>query len=84
MSYITLNCRSGPLPQVDAIAKVASFVQKEDKEDSLLIVYYAGHGKKGKATGQLLLFGYVVNPTGRDEQKLIPWQGKHIGWDYLK
>lgn len=35
---------------------LADFVDKEDEKDSLLIVYYAGHGNPGSG-GELMLTG---------------------------
>jgi Caspase domain len=37
---------------------LADFVDEEDEKDSLLIVYYAGHGNPG-TSGELILSGYV-------------------------
>jgi hypothetical protein len=37
---------------------LADFVDEEDEKDSLLIVYYAGHGNPGSG-GELMLTGYV-------------------------
>ena len=38
-------------------AKVANFVHLHDAPNTLLIVYYAGHGKPGEFYGSLELFG---------------------------
>lgn len=38
-------------------AHLAQFVLEEDGEDTLLIIYYAGHGVKDKETGLLRLVG---------------------------
>ena len=38
---------------------VAKFVDTHDGPDTLLIVYYAGHGKPGSVPGQLEVFGLV-------------------------
>ena len=43
--------------QVQINAIIAGFVDKHDGQDTLLIVYYAGHGKPGHIPGQLELFG---------------------------
>ena len=43
--------------QVHVNAKVAQFVDDFDGPHTLLIVYYAGHGKPGKALGDLNMFG---------------------------
>ena len=45
--------------QVRLNAKVASFVDEHDGPNTLLIVYYAGHGKRGLFEGQLELHGSV-------------------------
>jgi hypothetical protein len=37
---------------------LADFVYDEDEKDSLLIIYYAGHGNPGP-DGELMLTGYV-------------------------
>ena len=50
--------RQGRL-QVQVNAKVANFVEDHDGPQTLLIVYYAGHGKPGKFFGDLELFGFV-------------------------
>jgi hypothetical protein len=44
-------------PQVLINYEVASFVKQQDAEDTLLILYYAGHGTPGRTPGQLKLFG---------------------------
>jgi hypothetical protein len=50
---ITLPTR----PQVLINFDVARFVKEQDAEDTLLILYYAGHGTPGRSPGQLRLFG---------------------------
>ena len=45
--------------QVQVNAKVAKFVEDHDGPNTLMIVYYAGHGKPGKYFGDLELFGYA-------------------------
>ena len=45
--------------QVRVNAKVAAFVDAHDGPNTLLIVYYAGHGRPGQKYGQLELFGFV-------------------------
>jgi hypothetical protein len=44
-------------PQVLINFEVANFVKEQDAEDTLLILYYAGHGTPGRSPGQLRLFG---------------------------
>jgi Caspase domain len=53
---ITLPTR----PQVLINYEVANFVKEQDAEDTLLILYYAGHGTPGRSPGQLRLFGQVM------------------------
>lgn len=48
-------------PQVQVNAHVANFVYNEDGLDTLLIVYYAGHGSPGAKPGHLQLFGYAID-----------------------
>lgn len=43
--------------QVQVNRKVADFVENHDGPHTLLIVYYAGHGKPGSIYGHLALFG---------------------------
>ena len=45
--------------QVQVNAKVAKFVEDHDGPNTLMIVYYAGHGKPGQYFGDLELFGYA-------------------------
>ena len=45
--------------QVQLNAKVAHFVGEHDGTNTLLVVYYAGHGRPGKFYGDLEMFGYV-------------------------
>lgn len=49
-------------PQILVQKILVDFVYKFDDENTLLIVYYAGHGVPGKLGGEsLLLQGYIVN-----------------------
>ena len=43
--------------QVQLNSKVAAFVDANDGPNTLLIVYYAGHGKPGEIRGDLEMFG---------------------------
>ena len=43
--------------QIQLNSKVAAFVGANDGPNTLLIVYYAGHGKPGKMPGDLELIG---------------------------
>jgi len=55
-----VDSRKTTLPQAQANLAVASFVAKNDGEDTLFIVYYAGHGSPGQSRGDLKISGYVV------------------------
>jgi hypothetical protein len=52
-----LNSQDRHTPQVQLLWAVASFVEREDGEHRLLIVYYAGHGSPGKHPGDLNISG---------------------------
>jgi hypothetical protein len=58
VSSVKLNSHQGQMPQLQANAIVANFALKEDGDDTLLIVYYAGHGRPGHHRGGLDLSGY--------------------------
>ena len=45
--------------QVRVNSKVATFVDNHDGPDTLLVVYYAGHGRPGGYYGSLEIFGFV-------------------------
>ena len=47
--------------QVRVNTIVAAFVGEHDGPNTLLIVYYAGHGRPGGEYGSLELFGFVTN-----------------------
>ena len=53
-----LNARIKKKPQAQLNSKVAMFVESYNDPDTLLIIYYAGHGKLG-ANGDLYLHGLV-------------------------
>lgn len=53
--YLDNNKR--PNLQVQLNSRVAAFVDANDGPNTLLIVYYAGHGKPGKMPGDLEFFG---------------------------
>jgi hypothetical protein len=55
-----LDNRLSALPQAQANLAVANFVHRNDKDDTLFIVYYAGHGSPGKERGHLNMTGYVI------------------------
>jgi hypothetical protein len=56
-SNVRLTCGDGPRPQVQLNKAVADFVSNEDKEHTLLIIYYAGHGLPGPSPGHLQMSG---------------------------
>lgn len=51
----TLNTGQGRTPSVQIHKHLADFVYDEDGKDTLLIIYYAGHGVPDNTTGRLLL-----------------------------
>lgn len=51
----TLNTRQGRKTSVQIHKHLADFVYYEDGKDTLLIIYYAGHGVPDTTTGRLLL-----------------------------
>lgn len=60
--------------QVHVNAIVATFVKDHDGPNTLLIVYYAGHGKPGSEFGDLELFGFVT--PGNSISRLLTVAGK--------
>jgi hypothetical protein len=57
---VLIDSRQNVLPQAQANHAVADFVVKNDADDTLFIVYYAGHGSPGKARGDLNMSAYVI------------------------
>jgi hypothetical protein len=57
VSKVELACGHRSRPQNQLNKQVANFVEREDKEHTLLIVYYAGHGHPGANPGHLHLSG---------------------------
>ncbi|KAI4116368.1 MAG: hypothetical protein LQ345_003202 [Seirophora villosa] len=55
--------------QIQVNAKVANFVEAHDGPNTLLIVYYAGHGKPGKFLGDLEIFGRFEYLAATKDQK---------------
>ena len=51
----TLNTGQGKKPRHQIHRHLANFVLDEDGKDTLLIIYYAGHGVSDTTTGRLLL-----------------------------
>jgi hypothetical protein len=56
-----IDSRQKALPQIQANQAVANFVADNDEEDTLFIVYYAGHGSPGKDRGDLKMSAYVLS-----------------------
>ena len=54
-----LSTENGGL-QVQVNAEVAVFVKNHNGQNTLLIIYYAGHGKPSNRFGQLEVFGFVL------------------------
>jgi hypothetical protein len=46
-------------PQFYLTKKLQDFLEKEDDHESLIIVYYAGHGSPGVSHSHLNISGYV-------------------------
>ena len=59
-----LDSKAKQTPQVQLNAMVANFVNAFDGPNTLLIVYYAGHGKPGNYYGSLEIFGFVKHSRG--------------------
>ncbi|KAL8727739.1 MAG: hypothetical protein Q9166_005852 [cf. Caloplaca sp. 2 TL-2023] len=63
--------------QVQVNARVAKFVEDYDDSNTLLIVYYAGHGRPGKFFGDLELMGQTSPNDHRDatqrERNRLVW-----------
>ena len=58
IGYLDPKAKQAAQVQLNAI--VANFVNTFDGPNTLLIVYYAGHGKPGKYYGSLEFFGLVI------------------------
>ena len=57
-AVLTINGEQ--LLQVQLVWHVAQFVMKEDGVNTLLILYYAGHGTPGPRPGALKLSGHLI------------------------
>ena len=62
--------------QVRVNTIVAAFVGEHDGPNTLLIVYYAGHGRPGREAGSLELFGYSAHRYFT--AYLLTVAGKHL------
>ncbi|KAE9365616.1 hypothetical protein N431DRAFT_563478 [Stipitochalara longipes BDJ] len=76
---VLIDSRLSVLPQVQANLAVANFVAHNDQEDSLFIVYYAGHGSPGKDRGDLKISG-----RRRQQQVKVAQQFSHITWNLVE
>ena len=56
-----LNTTAEHKLQIRVNKMVAAFVDEHDGPDTLLIVYYAGHGRPGAEYGDLELFGFAMH-----------------------
>lgn len=63
----SLDSLSEQMLQVQINKIVAVFVAEHYKPNTLLIVYYAGHGRPGEYYGSLELFGSVENHLSRSQ-----------------
>ena len=70
-----LDITVGQRLQVRVNTIVAAFVGKHDGPNTLLIVYYAGHGRPGSEAGSLELFGYSAHRYSN--VSLLTVIGKH-------
>ncbi|KAL9580866.1 MAG: hypothetical protein Q9203_006132 [Teloschistes exilis] len=60
--------------QIQVNKIVINWVDKYDKSNTLLLIYYAGHGKPGKHFGQLVIQGQVSPNDQKDKQvNTIVW-----------
>ena len=57
-----MDARNGKKLQTRLNSEVASFIDVHDGSDTLLIIYYAGHGKHGTNYGHLDLVGFARSP----------------------
>ncbi|KAI4119499.1 MAG: hypothetical protein LQ338_007264 [Usnochroma carphineum] len=64
-----LNANLEKKLQVQVNGRVARFVEDHDGPNTLLIVYYAGHGKPGDNFGDMELYGKIPPKNSRDTNK---------------
>lgn len=91
---VLIDSRLNVLPQIQANQAVANFVAHNDEEDTLFIVYYAGHGSPGKARGDLKMSAYVISSQfttftnfgrrRRQEKQRLAQQFSHITWNLVE
>lgn len=65
---ILLRYRKDKLVQVQVNKALANFVEEEDGPNTLLIVYYAGHGVPADQPHCIKLTGYEFKNSHRFEQ----------------
>ncbi|KAL8964378.1 MAG: hypothetical protein Q9183_004491, partial [Haloplaca sp. 2 TL-2023] len=68
VTLVELDADSDQRLQLQINATVACWAEKHSKPNTLLIVYYAGHGKPGEFYGSLELIGQV-SPNDRRNEK---------------
>jgi hypothetical protein len=91
---VFIDSRQSVLPQAQANLAVANFVARNDQDDTLFIVYYAGHGSPGKAQGDLKMSGYITSSYSmafaylprrrRQEKQNMAQQFGHITWNLVE
>lgn len=74
ITIVHLEAKEEGRLQVQLNAKVAGFVDTHDGPDTLLIVYYAGHGKPGKYFGDLEIFGSVIHDVWKTKPANLCWR----------
>lgn len=74
-----IDSRERSLPQAQANLAVANFVNQNDQDDTLFIIYYAGHGSPGKDEGHLKMSG-----RRRHKEKNLGQQYSHITWNFVE
>ena len=58
VTQILLSNKEGKLPILQLSKEMSTFVWEHDSQNSLMVVYYAGHGIRGSVPGELELAGY--------------------------
>ncbi|KAL8935043.1 MAG: hypothetical protein Q9211_004910, partial [Gyalolechia sp. 1 TL-2023] len=69
VTVVRLDAKADQRLQVQLNQKVAGFIGLNDGPNTLLLVYYAGHGKPGEFFGDLELFGATSPNDPRDAKK---------------
>lgn len=79
VTTVLIDCQHARTPQVQANFALAEFVMKNDHENSLLIVYYAGHGSPGRDPGDLRMSGRRKRTSSEHTVRTGEWN--HITWN---